>query len=313
MNRETSLSSSWIFKIIVINLVVYFIQELQPSPENIAHFNQLFGLVPEKVISEGKVWQLFTYMFLHGGILHLLVNMYLLYIFGRAIEEAWGSKKFIQYYLFCGIGAGLLILIIGYFTDGTSARSAYSLATIGASGAVFGVLLAFAMLFPNMEFMLLIPPMPMKAKHLVILYGAIAFFSEIGQVQDNISHIGHLGGILFGLIYFFTIHKIRPAHTRKFNSKVGNARKTVMLKEKEKIFSEDKNFEIKKAIIRKLKKNANLDNLTDDEYQYIKYLDIMIDTENIKHKNEPNILSKKKISDFDFIMEVKRYISFSDS
>ncbi|SMO75683.1 rhomboid family intramembrane serine protease [Gracilimonas mengyeensis] len=135
-------------------------------------------------------WQLVTYMFLHAGIGHIFFNLFALWIFGQAIEQLWGSKRFLIYYLLTGIGAALIHMWIG----GGGAP------TIGASGAVFGILLAFGMMFPDKYIMLLIPPIPIKAKYFVAIYGAFELFAGISNPFGGIAHFAHLGGIIVGFI-----------------------------------------------------------------------------------------------------------------
>ena len=160
------------------------------------------------------LYQLVTYMFLHGSLTHLFFNMFSLWMFGSLIERTLGRNRFLIYYMVCGIGAGLcqeLWQAGQYFMEGMPAydyiQAGYGLmpmgdylnlwTTIGASGACYGVLLAFGMLFPNERIMLLIPPIPMKAKYFVIAYAAIELFSAYSS-NDNVAHFAHLGGMLFG-------------------------------------------------------------------------------------------------------------------
>jgi membrane associated rhomboid family serine protease len=138
-------------------------------------------------------WQLVSYGFLHGGLGHLFFNMFALYMFGLPIERAWGTRRFLVYYLVCLIGAGLVQL-------GVAALAGEVYPTIGASGAVFGLLLAFGMMYPNSRIMLLIPPIPMKAKYFVIGYGVLTLLFGMTGVMPGIAHFAHLGGMLFGLV-----------------------------------------------------------------------------------------------------------------
>lgn len=178
--------------------------------------------------------QLLTYMFLHGGISHLFFNMFALWMFGKILEQVWGPKKFLIYYIITGVGAGIIQLIVTelrlisllseiapqdyelIMREGLEliqsgrnyvdpvAREINGLinrSTVGASGAVFGILLAFGMLFPNVQLMLLIPPIPLKAKYFVIIYGALELYLGISNnPADNVAHFAHLGGMLFGYI-----------------------------------------------------------------------------------------------------------------
>jgi membrane associated rhomboid family serine protease len=180
-----------------------------------------------------RPFQILTHMFMHGGIWHLFFNMYALYIFGQVLENVWGPKRFFIYYIVCGLGAALthetviaiqythllqsisqeniqLVLSEGtaYFRDGKvftdpsmqSLQLLLNTPTVGASGAIFGVLLAFGVLFPNTQLMLLIPPIPIKAKYLVIGYGAIELYLALTQPGSNIAHAAHIGGMIFGYL-----------------------------------------------------------------------------------------------------------------
>lgn len=135
-------------------------------------------------------WQLVTYMFLHGGFGHIFFNLFALWMFGQSIENYWGTKRFTVFYFLTGIGAAILHMIVG----GGGAP------TIGASGAVYGILLAFGMMFPNREIMLLFPPIPMKAKYFVALFGVIELISGISRTDSGVAHFAHLGGMLVGYI-----------------------------------------------------------------------------------------------------------------
>ena len=137
--------------------------------------------------------QFVSHMFMHANPTHLLFNMFGLFMFGSAVENFWGPKRFLFYYLFCGFGAAIAQLVV-MGTDGGSG------AMLGASGAVFGLLAAFGMLYPNQIIMLLFPPIPMKAKYFVLIYGAIELFAGFGKVNDGIAHLAHLGGAIFGFL-----------------------------------------------------------------------------------------------------------------
>lgn len=144
-----------------------------------------------------KPWQLVTYMFMHGSFSHLFFNMFALYMFGRVLEEVWGARRFLVYYFVTGIGAGCVQLLTWMrFAD--DPWLGY-MVTIGASGAVFGILLAFGMKFPNAPLFILLIPIPVKAKYVVAGYGVIELVSGIAGVQgDGVAHFAHLGGMLFG-------------------------------------------------------------------------------------------------------------------
>ena len=140
-------------------------------------------------------WQLLTYGFLHGNFMHVAFNMLALVMFGAPLEYTWGNRRFLAYYLVCVAGAGVCQLLVGSWAV-HQGGDVYP--TIGASGGVFGLLLAYGMLFPNQRVMLLIPPIPMKARTLVIVYGAIELFLGASGFQPGVAHFAHLGGMLFG-------------------------------------------------------------------------------------------------------------------
>lgn len=168
--------------------------------------------------SDFNAVQLVTYMFMHdpGSFGHVFFNMFSVFMFGRTLEMVWGSKRFLIYYLTTGIGAGLVQEVTWFFSlrdaiDATIVQAGWettrtllnNVITIGASGAVFGILLAFGMLFPNAELFIMFIPIPVKAKYFVIFYGIVELFLGVGNFSgDNIAHFAHLGGMLFG---FFLI------------------------------------------------------------------------------------------------------------
>lgn len=136
-------------------------------------------------------WQLLTYGFLHANLSHIFFNMFALLMFGAPLEYTWGTKRFITYYLVCVVGAGLTYLA-------WAAAMGISTPVLGASGGIFGLLLAYGMLFPKQRVMLLFPPIPMSARTLVIGYGAIELLMGVTGIGGNIAHFAHLGGMLFG-------------------------------------------------------------------------------------------------------------------
>jgi membrane associated rhomboid family serine protease len=153
-----------------------------------------FALVPFLVRENYFFWQLGTYIFLHGGLTHLLFNLLGLWMFGGELENYWGGKRFLVYFLLCGIGAGLCTVL---FTPGLYQR----IPVVGASGSIYGVLLAFAWLFPNRPVFLLFFPVPIAAKYMVILYGLIELFASMEGPGSGVAHITHLGGLAIGFFY----------------------------------------------------------------------------------------------------------------
>jgi membrane associated rhomboid family serine protease len=185
--------------LIIINAAVFIIQKIL----NIfipGVIENVFGLSYTGFFQELKLWQPVTYMFLHGGFFHIIFNLLTLFMFGGELEQKWGSKGFLQYYLFCGLGAGVFITLMNYLTFNTYG---YTSNTIGASGAIYGLLLAYGMIWPNRE-VLLYFLFPIKIKYLVIAFGLIEFFGTISSAMGTggaISHIGHVGGLITGFLY----------------------------------------------------------------------------------------------------------------
>jgi membrane associated rhomboid family serine protease len=177
---------------VAVYLVYFFGSWMRGEP--------IFGpleLMPSAVI-HGAVWQLVTYLFLHSlqSFSHILFNMLMLWMFGAPIEETWGTRRFLQYYFVCGIGAGICVVLVNLAFGNPHQR------VLGASGAIYGLLLAFGMLFPN-QTVLLSFLFPIKAKYMVMIFGAIAFMSSF-QSGSTVSNLAHLGGMLFGFVYMKT-------------------------------------------------------------------------------------------------------------
>lgn len=218
--------------LIIINLIVWLAGEIVPG-----FSNTLVNRLGLHLIGSPAFYpfQLFTYMFLHGGLVHLFFNMFTLWMFGRILEQVWGSAKFLLFYMICGIGAGLVQeavwgltwehdyvsgiaclngLTYGHMKEVVDAAVAQgadnwlsaisefksSMCTIGASGAIYGILLGFAFTFPDMPLYLFFIPVPIKAKYMVIGYGVIEFFLGVSGSMDTVAHFAHLGGMLFGII-----------------------------------------------------------------------------------------------------------------
>jgi membrane associated rhomboid family serine protease len=150
-------------------------------------------------------YQIVTHMFMHGSTMHLFFNMFALFMFGPPLEASWGPKRFLFYYLFTGFGALGLYLLVQSFEIASIADVGTKMAMIntpmlGASGAVFGLLLGYGMLFPNSVIQLLIPPIPLKAKYFVMIYAGIELFLGLGKFSTGVAHFAHLGGALFGFL-----------------------------------------------------------------------------------------------------------------
>ncbi|MBD3609987.1 MAG: rhomboid family intramembrane serine protease [Gammaproteobacteria bacterium] len=164
--------------------------------------------IAEGIAPSFHIWQLISYAFLHGSVFHLLINMYALWLFGSRIEYAWGSKAFAIYYFVCALGAGLVQLLIASQT--MSEGTIYP--TVGASGGVFGLLLAFALTFPDERLMLIFPPIILKAKWFVLLYAGVELYAGVTGTLAGIAHFAHLGGMLFGflLLVYWGKHPLKP-------------------------------------------------------------------------------------------------------
>ena len=178
--------------IILTNIAVFFLQ-LSPFSTIVMYFGPLWPVASSGGYSF-QIWQLFTYMFMHGGTMHILFNMFALWLFGTEIENYWGTKEFTAYYFICGVGAAIINLMA---TIGSSSP------TVGASGAVFGILLAFGMMFPN-RYIFLYFLFPVKAKYFVAGYAALELLMGINSSTmsgSNIAHFAHLGGMVVGFAY----------------------------------------------------------------------------------------------------------------
>jgi len=266
---DRSAYSNSVAKIIALNVVIYAMQSFFFTGENLTKFIYYFGLVPGVVTGNGYVWQFFSYMFLHGGFMHLFLNMYALLIFGIPLEQAWGTKRFLVYYFFTGVGAGLTIFVFNGFVHGFS----WMVPTIGASGAVFGLLLAFGVVFPNTEIFLFFA-LPIKAKYLVVLYGLFTLSALLSPETDgNISHAGHLGGLIFGILYFLYYGKFgKPLRSKAFKAKMSfETKKSDAIKKAE----VEQRTEDLISILNKLKETGT-DSLTDDDFQKYRYAEIML-------------------------------------
>ena len=188
--------------LIIINLAVFFIQKVL---EYFFHINidYIFGFVPYSFVNYFMGWQIFTYMFLHGGIFHIFFNLLALWMFGGDVERSLGSRQFLKYYIACGVFSGVCSLIFEFNSK---------VPVIGASGAIFGVLIAFGMLFPERVITLLlffIIPVRAKAKYFVTAFAILTFFQCFFSTQSGIAYFAHLGGIVLGYAYFKNILSIR--------------------------------------------------------------------------------------------------------
>lgn len=174
--------------LILVNALVFVLEQVAPRPV-LMHLALWPVATPEALF---RPWQLVTYAFLHGGILHIFLNMFALYVFGPPLEDYWGARRFLGYYFVCLIAAGCTQLAVEY-------GAGVGEPTIGASGAVFGILLAFAMLFPRTR-LLVYFAIPMPAWLVVTIYGALELYWGVTGTQASVAHFAHLGGMLGGAI-----------------------------------------------------------------------------------------------------------------
>ena len=191
--------------IIIACSITFLVQIFSGRP-----FTAMFALSPRDVTSNLYLWQLVTYIFLHdtGNILHILFNMLGLWMFGSELEQTWGTRQFTRFFFVCGVGAGVVMVLIYLLTGSGSS-------TIGASGAVYGVLLAFGILFPDRIIYWIIFPIP--AKYFVMILGGIAFFSTIMTTNSGVAHVAHLGGMLCGYVYMKTHGMVRGSGRRSMS------------------------------------------------------------------------------------------------
>ncbi len=180
---SSSMMTPGVKNLLLANIAVFIVQILAPSLIE----NKYFILVPQLVFKKLYLWQLVTYMFLHGGLGHIFFNMFALWMFGIELERTWGTKEFLKYYFLTGIGAGIFIALFSSYP------------TIGASGAVYGVLAAFALFFPD-RYVYLYFLFPIKMKYLALGLGLLEFLSSY-RAADGIAHVAHLGGMIIGFFY----------------------------------------------------------------------------------------------------------------
>ncbi len=174
--------------LISINIIIFLLQSIS-GQERILF--QLFGIVPTNTFGQLMLWQPFTYLFLHGGIWHVLINMFVLWMFGSELETLWGRQEFLKYYFFTGVGSGLVTVLFSLNSP---------VAVVGASGAIYGILLAYGLIFPN-RYVYLYFFIPVRVKYFVIVIGALAFFSSLGSSSSGVSHLTHFSGMLIGFGY----------------------------------------------------------------------------------------------------------------
>jgi membrane associated rhomboid family serine protease len=178
-------------KTIVIACVVGFLLRIFDQLSGSPSFIYKFGLVPADVTQNLYLWQLVTYIFLHGGFFHILFNMFGLYMFGSELESTWGTRQFTKFFFICGVGAAITSVVVSPTSE---------IPIVGASGAIFGLLLAYGVLFPDrLIYLYMIIPIP--AKWFVVIFGVITFLSALSATGSGVAYVAHLGGMLFGFVY----------------------------------------------------------------------------------------------------------------
>lgn len=216
--------------LLIINVLAYalmwVLQAVTANSITPVDLNDWFGL-HFFLASDFHLYQLVTYMFMHGGWMHLFFNMFALWMFGCVIENVLGSKRFLFYYILCGIGAGLVqeaAQFVNYAVEGLAAYDTVSMqgvrvpmdaylnrwTTVGASGSIYAILLAFGMIFPENKIFIFPLPVPIKAKWFVLIYAAIELYSAVSTTNDGVAHIAHLGGMVFGF-FLLRYWKKHPA------------------------------------------------------------------------------------------------------
>ncbi len=271
--RRTGLDiKSIVIALIIINVVIFFLTQFNYFPTSGKFVNNLiskgkpavaleikrhgifislFSLFPLMIMEMGWIWQFLTYMFLHGSIFHLFFNMYALLLFGRPLEERWGLKEFLAFYLVTGVGAGIVTFL-------WNLASNPFIPTIGASGAIFGLVLAFGLEFPE-TVLLLFFIIPIKARYAALIFGGIELVMIITGSMQGIGHFTHLAGLFFGFIYYLIRIRGRSRFRRKMfshsiKSYIDKRKTTTLIAKKDRIVQNVQN------ISDKLKRGNTLSN-----------------------------------------------------
>ncbi|MAG20737.1 MAG: rhomboid family intramembrane serine protease [Candidatus Marinimicrobia bacterium] len=174
--------------LVSINLIIFLLQTLSGQERLLF---QLFGIVPRATWKQLMIWQPFTYLFFHGGFWHVLINMFVLWMFGSELETTWGKKEFFRYYFLTGVGSGIITVLFNLNA---------LIPVVGASGAVYGILLAYGLMFPN-RYIYLYFFLPVQVKYFVVFIGALAFLSSLNPGYSNVAHLTHLSGMVIGFLY----------------------------------------------------------------------------------------------------------------
>lgn len=193
--------------LIIANTAIFLLLWLFERTAPAQLFFSFFALTPSDVVRRFFVWQPVTYLFLHSGFMHILFNMLFLWFFGRDLEDIWGTRRFLRFYFFCGVGAGLIVILANYLFGNPT------IPTVGASGAIYGVMLVAAVLWPDRIIIFYI--FPIKLKYFVMIMGAIAFFG-LRDINSGVSDVAHLSGMAFGYAFLKTL-RTRRTNTRSLD------------------------------------------------------------------------------------------------
>lgn len=243
--------ASGVKNLLIANGVVFVFFWIFGSSNPVFYY---LALIPKLTWTKFFVWQLVTYMFLHGGFLHIFLNMYALWMFGSEVERMWGTRAFYRYYFITGIGAGLIHTLI---TPNSM------IPTLGASGAVMGVLTAYAMMFPNRRITMLlffILPITMQARTLAILFAAISLLNGMAGSPDGIAHFAHLGGMVVGYLYI--------KQDWRFSASINRIKRWYRHRRMRVVKNEEEDLERLKRMVDSVLDKANtvgMENLTRDE------------------------------------------------
>lgn len=251
---DPSFYNSAIRVLVALNILIFLVLWIPQSPQFEQSVFFLFGLVPRMVWSDLRLWQPVTYMFLHAGFLHVGLNMFVLWMFGREIEWRWGKKEFLKYYFITGVGSGIVTVLFSLHS---------TIPVVGASGAIYGILLAYGMMFPE-RYVYLYFLFPIKVKYFVAIIGGIAFFSSFSNPGDSIAHLTHLSGMIIGWLY------IKQDWRLDFmEDLVRKRRKKKTLDKIEDVENEIQDFRAEIDRILDKINQVGYDNLTEDEKQIL--------------------------------------------
>ncbi len=198
-------------QLLIINVIVFILSQQMFMPQNYQYLS-LFYFESEYF----KFWQPLTHMFMHGDVMHILFNMFALVSFGSALEHFWGGKRFLIFYIACGLGAAILHTAINYYNIHyiPGKEGLINVPAVGASGAIYGLLVAFAMMFPMAELMMMFIPVPIKAKYFVPMLVLLDLYSGVFSGGGNIAHFAHVGGAVTGFVLMYLWKNSRYNHTR---------------------------------------------------------------------------------------------------